>query len=1101
MFKGEMMKARCLFISLLVLTLPMFADTIYVEKPVIYPDTGEYRRYITSVLQDAAFYIETVYKGDVILTGSVFNPVSDTTTGSGRGRANEQTAANADFIMTVNAVNQPQSTVVSLNLVRKSDGKSAEPFTFLGEWVEGQGDYYGRSIYYMWASIFDFALGLETEPPDYVDEFPMDMIPKTAMPVANAQLYPYSLAIGNNGNVVVAGNSLAIEFDRYFRILGFPGKRLVEEGNYTYAYGTGVTPGGTLYFRPSTGSDVYIFYPGTDRPRRLRTGFSGAGAFTVLPDGSAVLVDGVGRRAMRFAGRERIELDIFPQEYSYVTAVCAGPEGNIWVKDSMDKHIRIYSPEGKLLNGILPMTANQDLSGVRAMTVYKNGDFILLSPTSLMKFTKTGLPLWKIQEIPSPDRINFMQVMDVEVDSLRGLIYLTDLSGRRIFKLLDRNYTRSDRIAAPEESRTIDIDFEKKLIAVNQELLVDPYSIDAYSKKARLYEDAGAVEVAMMQWERVLDSDPFATEAETRLAELEMQLLTEKAGNLRTKTLELLDTLGPESARASYSETVQVYEQILYRNPGDTDASRELAHLREAFQRAEGGSSVRRQPIQIVGVTIDRLFPSLLQYYRHHPPGAVTVRNPLEEPITEVTASVYIKNLMDFPSEAQPVSELDPGESIEIILPVQLNRSVFDLEEDLPTQVHITVRYYVDGEAQQVETFKTATVYRRTALSWDDSRKLAAFIMPNEEIVSRFSHRTVSSAGDKPNFRLSSALLRSATICDALGNYGIEYIEDPSSPISAVLENEQAVDTVRFPRTTLYYQSGDCDDSTALTCSLLESVGIPTAIVTTPGHVFCAFDTGEPAGNGWQYTSGECDIIVHDGSVWIPVETTIVEQGFFTAWKEASKEIRRYKDSGDFEFLPVRESWQTYPSLPLPQSGITIVEPAPQRVIAARDASLEDVTSSLYTAAIAALQPKLSTASGRRKAMALNQLGILQARFGEDREAEAAFSQAIQLEERFLSSYINMSNLKLLQDKPREALDYLERAKEIRDTSVVVNALLAKTHYHIGEQKKAEDYYQKVVERSPDVAKDIAYIQSSSGTARAAEAGNRESFFWNIEEE
>jgi hypothetical protein len=89
-------------------------------------------------------------------------------------------------------------------------------------------------------------------------------------------------------------------------------------------------------------------------------------------------------------------------------------------------------------------------------------------------------------------------------------------------------------------------------------------------------------------------------------------------------------------------------------------------------------------------------------------------------------------------------------------------------------------------------------------------------------------------------------LFRALRIIDALGARGIEYVEDPASPISVVLGQESAVDTVRFPRTTLLYQSGDCDDTTALLTSLLEAAGIRTAILTSPGHVFAAFESGEP---------------------------------------------------------------------------------------------------------------------------------------------------------------------------------------------------------------------------------------------------------------
>jgi len=104
------------------------------------------------------------------------------------------------------------------------------------------------------------------------------------------------------------------------------------------------------------------------------------------------------------------------------------------------------------------------------------------------------------------------------------------------------------------------------------------------------------------------------------------------------------------------------------------------------------------------------------------------------------------------------------------------------------------------------------------------------------------------------NNRLAGRLFRGIRVCDALGTYGIAYVEDPDSPISRVLGKSAVVDTVRFPRTTLLIRSGDCDDTSALLGSLLESVGVSTAIMTYPGHVFPAFDTGEPKENLWLFT-------------------------------------------------------------------------------------------------------------------------------------------------------------------------------------------------------------------------------------------------------
>ena len=1064
------------------------ADIIHIDKVYIHPGTKENRQYIKNIMLDASFYIEKVYGGKITLSG-----VDEIGVEKGQTSRDHSQGRTPDFTLQISASHEPDSKVISFNMTRTKDGKEAETIPYLGEWVDGLGADIGRSIFYQWASTYDFDLFEGTEPAAFVDEFAMDMIPRAAIPVQNVQLYPYSLAVKSNGDLLVGANSIAIELTRNFRILDFPGKELVEKGNYTYAFGIDVTPGGTIYFKPSTGGDLYSLIPGATRTRRLRTGISGPASFAVLPDGSAVLVDATQKKAFLLRDKKRIDLDIFQFEYSYITEVCSGPSGNIWVKDTMDRHIRIYSPEGKKVDAILPLAGAQDLSGVRGIAVYRNGDFILLSQTALMKFKHNGEPLWRLDELPSPDGGSYNMIMDVGVDSDTGLIYLTDYSGRRLFKLLDTAYARQVNA---------DVAFEMEMMEQNKALMHDPYDADSLSVKAEMYEEAGAVEAAMTYWQRVLESDPFDMQAEERLVKLELKLLENQADGLRKRAVETLHTLGPESARQYYSEAVKVYEQILFKNPSDMESKRELQALKEEFQLFEGPQRKQGKPLQVVAAKIKRLFPSLLQYYREHPAGSVVVKNPFDQEARNVRAEVFIKNFMDFPAETEKAVSVPPGGTVEIDLPVQFNRSIFTLEEDLPVQVQITLNYQLAGEPQTVTTYKTSTLYRRTALSWDDSRKLAAFIMPNEEVVSQFSHRAASAQAGQGDFRLSTGFLRAASICDAVGVYGIEYIEDPSSPITSVLENADVVDTVRFPRTTLHYRSGDCDDSTALLCSLLESAGVSTAIMTSPGHVFFAFDTGEPASNAWQYSSETCETIVHENTVWIPVEATILHKGFFTAWEEASKLVGRYSALGELEFLPVREAWGVYPALPLPESAFTIAEPAPERVGKALDESFGAVKASLYEKVVDTLTANLKRASARSSIKLMNRLGILHARFGEDEKAESVFRKALDTAPSSVSAYVNLANLKLLQDKPKEALSLLEKGKRLRPESVVINLLLAKTYHQTGNSVKAKDHYRLVEDQSPEAAKSIAYIDGDggSGSARASEAAKQEPFYWDVEE-
>jgi hypothetical protein len=72
---------------------------------------------------------------------------------------------------------------------------------------------------------------------------------------------------------------------------------------------------------------------------------------------------------------------------------------------------------------------------------------------------------------------------------------------------------------------------------------------------------------------------------------------------------------------------------------------------------------------------------------------------------------------------------------------------------------------------------------------------------------------------------------------------------------------------------TLLRKAGDCDDTTVLLASALESAGIRTAVLTTPGHIFLAFDTGESVPAAAVLAAPPLELLSIEGSSWIPLET------------------------------------------------------------------------------------------------------------------------------------------------------------------------------------------------------------------------------------
>ncbi len=1065
-------------IVLLSLTLlPAAAERVVISEPLIDPQTAEAKARVAAILEATAATANSLY-------GEYFEA------------AWHEQGGKADYTLKLFASLDPQYATATLTLKRESDGAETEAYVLMGELTNERIRHMANAVFYLWSSFHGYFSDRKEPPPVLVDELSSDIVAQSLLSQPGGFLMPSSVAVKQNGNLLVAFSSLCVEFDRFFRIVSQPGRQLLDQGNYTYAYTVSVTPGDTVILKPSMGRELYRVIEGAPRPQKWRVGMDLTGPFAVLPDGSVFILDQTKRKAYRIAGRKKYELNVFSGPYDYVSAVTVGPEGNIWVYDIQGMQVRIYSPKGEMIDSIIPIVDKNAAITPLSMTVYDDGRFVVYSNGAMYCFRRDGTPVWEINEIVGLEGSEPMpQMAAVAIDSQSGMLYLSDQLGKRILKLYDRAYAGS---------RNFHNEFEEKLLELNGKLEEDPGDTQPLRDKARLYEELGAYEMAKSHLERALDLDPFDGESQDRLDGVEVSILVKKAADLRVKTIDRLERLGPASAQMLYNQALQQYELILSMDPGREDARKDLDDLNRRFLDKSAAPQARKKPITVVKLRLENLFPSLMQYYRTSPVGTVIVKNTLDEDVTNLEARLLIRKYMDFSAKTERTEPLKPGEQATIDLRVLFNDQIFGLQEDLPVQAQVELVYQVGGLEQSVSKSVTTTIYRRTALTWDDTGKIASFFMPNEGIVSQFSHR-VSRTGDvHKNYRISEKFFRAIKISDALGAYNIHYIEDPESPFSKILGKAEIVDTVRFPRTTLMIRSGDCDDTTALLASLLESAGIPTAVMTSPGHVFVAFNSGEPAGNAWMYRNKELEVIPYGGKLWIPVETTILDQGFLAAWKEASRLFQTYSQAGKIEFLPLEKERAKYPAIPLPKSIFTVIEPGPEEIDPIYLSSLEGMEQSLYTEAVKSLTEAMKNETGKKLCKLKNRVGILHALYGRDPQAVALFKECIREFPKSSSAYINLANVYISREELDLAKSTLHEALALRPDSAVLNLVLAQVYYQDREQGLVREYYSKVEKRAPDLAERFSYLveaDSSGAPARASAAQAVQPLLWDLEED
>jgi tetratricopeptide (TPR) repeat protein len=338
---------------------------------------------------------------------------------------------------------------------------------------------------------------------------------------------------------------------------------------------------------------------------------------------------------------------------------------------------------------------------------------------------------------------------------------------------------------------------------------------------------------------------------------------------------------------------------------------------------------------------------------------------------------------------------------------------------------------------------------------------------------------------------VSSEFRTALAIYQALRAYGLGYAVDPKTPYISLSEQEDAIDFLQFPSQTLAYRAGDCDDLSVLYAALLEAVGIESALVTTPGHIFVAFDSGLTPENAARAFSDSADTIVRNGKVWIPIEVTLVKDGFLKSWSVGAMEWRDGLSREQAGFYPIREAWKTYEPIGFAEGGALVSLPAQERLIEAYKSELDKFSRGQIMSRVAELQAQIK--GGKEADKAANRLGILYAQFGLIADARAQFQFAIN-KSNLQQALVNMGNVEFLDGQMAKAKTFYERALKANPADTAALVGLARSRQALGDLSGFRDSLAKLQESSPAAVD--RYFPSGAATARASEAEERKVELW-----
>jgi tetratricopeptide (TPR) repeat protein len=439
---------------------------------------------------------------------------------------------------------------------------------------------------------------------------------------------------------------------------------------------------------------------------------------------------------------------------------------------------------------------------------------------------------------------------------------------------------------------------------------------------------------------------------------------------------------------------------------------------KEYAEKAKGSSFVT-SPLEITEFAVENIFPSQVNYYAYNPLAKIDIENSAESVIKNVKVSIFIPGFMQLPSE-QIVPRIDAGAKQSFQLPVTLDaKQLYGLNENAVAQVKVELSYNYTSQPQTRSLVKPVTLYSRNTINWKRAESIGAFVTISDETVVSFARHVVGSlaADEKIKSRLPRAVVNAMAVWDGIRANGFTYVSDPWKAADA-----DVLDVIEYPREALASHTGDCDDSSVLLAACLENIGIRTKFLATNDHIYIMFDTEVVPKNGYMISQDEKEYIIHEGSVWIPLETTMINKPFMTAWRLGAEEYHKsIAENAKLEIIDTRKAMAAFPATNLSLATKPVAPPPTEKIVLLASQDLTEYENHQREITTAEVNSLASYATPEGK----NKLAIVQAKAGNFEEAVKTLSAVTtpQSENTLGNIYLLKNDLTAAQEHYQKSLD------------------------------------------------------------------------------
>jgi TolB-like protein len=544
------------------------------------------------------------------------------------------------------------------------------------------------------------------------------------------------------------------------------------------------------------------------------------------------------------------------------------------------------------------------------------------------------------------------------------------------------------------------------------------------------------------------------------------------------------------SEKPKSTVNTESYDQV---SPTEPDEPKPALKVTRSVEYTKGD-------LHLVDTGFALVFPVFYRYYNSNPIGMATLRNTGSDDIEDISVTVNIPRFMDLPQGQKTASVLGPGKETTFDLMVLFNDELLRVTEGTQVAAEITVSYTRKNEVQSYSLNTVIDVANRNAMTWDDDRKAASFVTARDPSLLAYARTVAGITGSDGKDMINKNIRTAMALFEAFHASGLSYVIDPVTPYTE-LAGSDGVDFLLFPVQTFQYGGGDCDDLSIAYTAALESVGIESAFITIPGHIFAAFNTGIPESEWKTVSSRQSEVIIHEGKIWIPVEVTILERGFMEAWATGAREWNNFEKENHSNLLIIREAWKLFEPIGLDrETRQTIEVPNLENLSQQYRQELDIFIDSVVDPEVALLLEKINT-DGPSQVL-YNRLGVLYARYGIYDEALVWLTKATAIGSGH-QPFLNMGHIAFLEGDYSQAVSWYKKAETLAPGKATILLALARVEYEMGNQKTVLKYYGMIEEINPALAEKYSYLAGiTKEEGRASEGDKRaDTLPWELEEE